>query len=123
FFEEQVDQERGAKSDSRRYRPLVFAKPFHEQRDENDRRDVDAEIRNGEAVDRGRNDDAHHLTKLTPFSEQVTVVGFHQKLNAIHDARQDDDDADVEGKEPGLRAFRAPPESNLHAAYDRNRTK
>src|SRR5690349_18224589 len=74
FFKEQIDRDGDTQGDGCSDGPRVLAEPLHEQRDENDRANIDAEIRHGEHVDRGWNHDAEDLAQLSPFGEQLTVI-------------------------------------------------
>ena len=95
----------------------VLAEPSHEPSDEDDRGDVQPGERHGADIDRGRNDDAHDLAKLSPFGEQLVIV-FAQSVPQVYRAGDDDEDSDVEWKEAGARTFRAPVDAGLHAADD-----
>ena len=103
-------------------RPAVFAEPSHEPADEDDRRDIEAGERHGADIDRGGNDDAHHLTKLSPLREQAVVV-VAQRVPQIDRAGNHNENPDIERKETGARAFRAPVDSGLHAADDHDRAE
>ena len=95
----------------------VLAEPSHEPSDEDDRGEVQPGERHGADIDRGRNDDAHDLAKLSPFGEQLVIV-FAQSVPQVYRAGDDDEDSDVEWKEAGARTFRAPVDAGLHAAED-----
>ena len=95
----------------------ILAEPSHEPSDEDDRGEVQPGERHDADIDRGRNDDAHDLAKLSPFGEQLVIV-FAQSVPQVYRAGSDDEDSDVEWKEAGARTFRAPVDAGLDAAGD-----
>src|ERR1700754_4922431 len=102
--------------------PAVFAEPSHEPADEDDRCDIEAGERHGTDIDRGGNDHAHDLTKLSPLRKQPVIL-LVQSVPQADRAGSDDENSDIEWKKSGARAFGAPVDSGLDAADDHDRAE
>src|SRR5258708_16927343 len=73
-FENKVGDDRHTKRHAQDGRPAILAEPSHEPADEDDRRDIQAGEWHRTDIDRSRNDDAHNLTKLSPFGKKSVVL-------------------------------------------------
>src|SRR6187551_3849618 len=103
-------------------RPAVFAQPSHEPSDEDDRGDIEPGEWHDADIDRGWNDNAHDLAKLSPFGEQLVIV-LAQSVPQVYGAGSDDEESDIERKEAGTRAFGAPVDPRLEAAEDHDHSE
>src|SRR3989304_672001 len=89
--------------------PLVFAQPAHEKSDEKGRSQVDAQPLDKSYIHYRRNKYREHQLQLPDLDEDLVALGSDgDSLEQIHDARDTDDQGDVERKIAGLRPVFAP---------------
>jgi hypothetical protein len=95
-----------------------LTKPSHEHGNQQRRRDVNPDPRHQRHVDRGRHQHGHHLAELPPFGEQLVVASVGHDRAEVDDARRQDHQSYVKGKETGFRTFRSPADPGLNATGD-----
>src|SRR4029453_10845289 len=98
--------------------PAVATEPSHEHGNEQYGGDVDPDPRHQRHIDRGWHQHGHHLAQLTPFGKEANVGSLRNGRAEIDDARSQDQQANIERNEAGLRTFGTPAEAGLHAAGD-----
>src|SRR5262249_28028925 len=119
-LEQNEDRRTGHHPDHHAPQPAIFADPAHERGDENGRRYVDPDQLHGEDVDDRGNQHRCDEPELTPFDEAVRLLvdraaesvallpaGQHG-VRQRHEARQAQQQADIERKVARLRTVVAP---------------
>src|SRR3990172_417651 len=104
-LEDQVENHGGRETHGNGFPPGIFPEPAHEERDEQNRSDVDPDQAHQCRIEGGRNEHGQHQLELADLDKgTVPLRADDQSLRGVHEGRDADDQSDVEREVTRLRA-------------------